>query len=384
MIPLLPLLIPSAVYGHGGHPVPSLLDNPNRLFTSAGRMALVIGLRLSAIGRGDEVLLPAYGSPSLAAAVVHVGAVPVFYRLRPDLRADTSDILARLTPRTRALLAVNTFGFSQDWTALRALADAHGLILIEDCAHALYGTGTARPLGFSGDFAIASLPKLLPAWDGGALTVNRPMPGQAAFPVMRRRGLRTEAKAVYNLVEDAVAAGRLRVLAPLLALAERMKPRPPSSSTPPAADSLRRDNTGEIDPALVLAAPAWISRLVAARAARPRLAGARRRNFAHLAEALAGLPGCEVPFHPAPGEVPSMVPVRFTGAETVHRRLLARRIPMQRYGETPWPGLDRALCPVSDGFARELIQFPCHQDLRPAEIDRLAEEIRAAVRGVGQ
>ncbi|GGF10740.1 perosamine synthetase [Aliidongia dinghuensis] len=372
MIPLSPQLVPATFHGRGD--VPSILDRPHKLFLTAGRMAFALGLRLAGVKAGDEVLIPAYASGSMVTPILLQGATPVFYRLRRDLSADLDDLAGRLTPRSAALLGVNFFGFAQDWAALRAFADQFGLLLVEDCAHALYGSWRGQPLGSFGDFAIASLTKFLPVWDGGLLALNALSAPRVAT---RAPSLRSELKAVYNLLEEAKDHGRNPVLRPLLAALERSRQQTRRSNSPAAAgESLRRDVTGAVDPARILDAPAAISRFVARRAARPRIAERRRQAYALYQEGLAGVPGCAMPFQPTADEVPFMAPVWVDDLDRWHPRWLERRLPMQRFAEFLWPDLPADTCPVARDLSRHLVQFPCHQDLEPAEIRSIIETIR--------
>jgi dTDP-4-amino-4,6-dideoxygalactose transaminase len=384
MIPLSPLLVPATFCERRGPAVPSILDRPDVQFLSAARMALAIGLQLAGIRAGDEVLVPAYTSASLVTPILLHGAVPVFYRVRHDLSADVGDLARKVTPRSVALIAVNFFGFSQDWTALREFATQARLLLVEDCAHALYGAWHGAPLGGFGDFAIASLTKFLPAWDGGLLALNQ-LP--AATIATHRPRPRTQLKALFNLLEEACDSGRNPVLRPVLrAMQGRRSPaRPavapsapaPPPSAPPRGESLRRDATGETDPARLLDAPTAISRLVAGAAARPRIARRRRQAYALYQEGLAGVTGCVMPFQPTAEEVPYMAPVWVDDLERLHPVWLEKRIPMQRFAEFLWPTMPADACSTARAMSRHLVQFPCHQDLEPAQIQTIVETIRS-------
>ena len=380
MIPLSPLLVPAAFGGRGRPVVPSILDRPHAQFLSAARMAFAHGLRLTGVTAGDEVLVPAYSSASMITPILLQGATPVFYRLRSDLAADLEDLARKLTPRSAALLAVNYFGFSQDWTALRSFADEAGLVLVEDCAHALYGARAGTPLGAFGDVAIASLTKFLPVWDGGLLALNR-------VPVARirtrRPRLRTQLKALFNLLEEAVESGRNPALKPCLAIghglqaARRPTPSHPGPGPGPVAETLRRDVTGATDPDHLHDAPTAVSRLVARTAARGRIADRRRAAYALYQEGLADVPGCAMPFQPTAEEVPYMVPVWVDDLAWLHPLWLDRGLPMQRFAEALWPEMPADTCPVASAMSRHLVQFPCHQDLEPAEIRTIIETIRS-------
>jgi dTDP-4-amino-4,6-dideoxygalactose transaminase len=106
---------------------------------SSGTAALHLACLAAGIGAGDEVIVPAFTFVASAAAARYVGAEPVLCDVRSaqDFNLDPEDVAARITPRTRAVIAVHFCGYPADVLALRALCDGHGLTLIEDCAQAI-------------------------------------------------------------------------------------------------------------------------------------------------------------------------------------------------------------------------------------------------------
>ncbi|MBB5774975.1 DegT/DnrJ/EryC1/StrS aminotransferase family protein [Nonomuraea jabiensis] len=145
-----------------------------------GTVALEIGLRGLGIGPGDEVLVPATTFVSTASAVVAVGALPVSVDV--DAATWNLDVTAaqdRLSPRTRALVAVHLAGQPVDLTACRRFCDAHGLALVEDSAQAIGARWAEARVGTAGDLTTFSFQaaKLLPGGDGGAVLI----PGDAAL-----------------------------------------------------------------------------------------------------------------------------------------------------------------------------------------------------------
>jgi dTDP-4-amino-4,6-dideoxygalactose transaminase len=117
--------------------------SPHALAVSSGTAALHLACLTAGIGPGDEVIVPALTFVASAAAARYVGAEPVLCDIRGhdgtsyDLNIDVQDAAKRITPRTRAIVAVHFGGYPADVIALRALCDEHGLVLIEDCAEAI-------------------------------------------------------------------------------------------------------------------------------------------------------------------------------------------------------------------------------------------------------
>lgn len=102
---------------------------------SNGTTALQVAVEAAGIGAGDEVIMPSYTIISCASAVVRAGGVPVLIDCDPDtFGMDVMAIAARITPRTRAIMVVHMFGHPVDMDPIMALAERHGLIVIEDAA----------------------------------------------------------------------------------------------------------------------------------------------------------------------------------------------------------------------------------------------------------
>jgi len=152
-----------------------------------GTDALELALRGCGIGPGDRVVMPAHTAYATTAAVLRVGAVPLFADIAATGHGIALDhvrqLLQEAGPRPRALIAVHLYGEACDLTELKALCDEHGLDLIEDCAQACGTLYRGEPVGSWGRFAAFSFypTKNLAAFgDGGALVVNRPGDVEAA------------------------------------------------------------------------------------------------------------------------------------------------------------------------------------------------------------
>jgi dTDP-4-amino-4,6-dideoxygalactose transaminase len=106
---------------------------------SSGTAALHLAHLAAGIGPGDEVIVPAFTFVASATAARYVGAEPVLCDISSplDFNIDPEDVAKRITPRTKAVVAVHFCGYAADVLALRSLCDAHGLTLIEDCAQAI-------------------------------------------------------------------------------------------------------------------------------------------------------------------------------------------------------------------------------------------------------
>lgn len=152
-----------------------LTGSPKALLTTSCTHALEMAALLLDLQPGDEVIVPPFTFVSTVNAIVLRGAIPVFVDIRPDtLNIDETRIEAAITPRTRALLLVHYAGVACEMDAIMAIAARHGLPVVEDNAHGLFGAYKGRALGTFGTFATLSFhdTKNLSCGEGGALMIN--------------------------------------------------------------------------------------------------------------------------------------------------------------------------------------------------------------------
>lgn len=149
---------------------------PHAVLAANGTVTLKVLLRALGVGAGDEVIVPALTWTATAGCAVYVNAVPVFADVDPDtLCLDPQVVEALITPRTKAIIPVHLGSAMADLDALTAIAQRHGLALIEDCAHAhgaRWRERGAGSIGDAGSFSFQSS-KLLTAGEGGAITTHR-------------------------------------------------------------------------------------------------------------------------------------------------------------------------------------------------------------------
>jgi perosamine synthetase len=143
---------------------------------SNGTDALSLALAALGIGPGDEVIVPALSFIATALGPLHQMAVPVFADIDPvTFNLDPADVTRRITPRTAAIVVVHLHGLPADMDALGALADRHGLAIVEDAAQAHGATLHGRPvggLGQVGAFSIQVTKNLPTCGEGGLVTTD--------------------------------------------------------------------------------------------------------------------------------------------------------------------------------------------------------------------
>lgn len=143
---------------------------------ASGSDALLLALMAFDIGPGDEVILPSFTFFATASAVSRLGATPVFVDIDPrTYNIDPVAVEAAVTPATRAIIPVHLFGQPADMLAITAIAEQHGLVVIEDAAQAIgarYGDRPVCSWGHVGCLSFYPTKNLGGFGDGGMMLTN--------------------------------------------------------------------------------------------------------------------------------------------------------------------------------------------------------------------
>jgi len=153
------------------------LGVPKVLLTPSCRAALEMAALLLDIQPGDEVIVPAFTFPSTINAFALRGARPVFIDIRADtLNLNEAQLEPLITPRTKAIAVVHYAGIACEMGAILKIAEAHGVPVIEDNAHGLFGKYQQKFLGTFGCLSALSFheTKNFICGEGGALLINDP------------------------------------------------------------------------------------------------------------------------------------------------------------------------------------------------------------------
>lgn len=164
---------------------------PHAIAVSSGTAGLHMALLTLDIKEGDEVIVPSFAFIAVANAVLYVRATPVFADIDPVTLNLTPEAVERvLTPRTRALIVVHTFGIPADMQALRDLATRHNLAIIEDACEAIGAELHNRRVGSFGDLAVFGFypNKQITTGEGGAVLTH------TQFHADRLRSLRNQGR----------------------------------------------------------------------------------------------------------------------------------------------------------------------------------------------
>jgi len=351
-----PFLSPAVYARRPAARLPFPLDQPGcRLFARA-RHGLWRALKDLGVGPGDEVLAPAYHHGSEIEALRRAGLGARFYEATETLEPDEAELDALLTARVRALHLIHYLGFPQDAPRWRAWCDARGLLLVEDAAQSWLSSIDGRPVGAFGDVAFFSLYKTVGLADGAAVISRGPPPPDNGVRGIGARELGRHHRAwLAQYVPRAAGLRLARGAAKAYDPDEDFElgdPRAPCARTTPAL--LRR--------------------------AAPRDAlGRRRANYQLLLQALGDR--VPAPFGALPaGACPLYLPIQVDDKPGVIARMAEHGVRGLDLWLVPHPAL-----PVDDfpGAARRratTVGLAVHQDLEPAQLERIAAAASASMR----
>jgi perosamine synthetase len=194
---------------------------PYAIAVSSGTAGLHLALLALDIGEGCEVIAPSFAFVAVGNAVAQVRATPVFVEIDPmTLNLDAQSVERAITPRTRAIMAVHTFGVPAEMDVLRAIADRHRLALIEDGCEAIGAEFASRRIGGFGDLAVLGFypNKQITTGEGGAI-LTRDSSHAVRLRTLRNQGRQAGAGWLdhaeigynYRLSELACALGRVQL-----------------------------------------------------------------------------------------------------------------------------------------------------------------------------
>lgn len=344
---------------------------------TSGTAAIALALEQADIGVGAKVLLPAFHCVSMVEPFLAVRAQISYYRVAHDLSVDMDDLRVQLHG-ARALLVSHYFGFYQNMQALRALCDIHSVVLIEDCAHAFFGSLDGRPIGWYGDYAVASTRKFFPIQDGGQLVSSRHPLRQIS---LQDSGLAFNLKAGIDVIETATGYVRFVpmhiLLLPLWAIRtwfwKALKARVKSEGNAMVSRGPKVSKGYKyMDLQWTHKRMAPISRWLLRHADKARIAHRRRQHYLRLLSGLSGLDSVRPLLPQLPDDVvPYMFPLVVANPERIFHQLKLKRLPLWR-----WEDLMTSHCEISTRYGQSLFQLPCHQSLTNGEIDWMIRTIR--------
>lgn len=356
----------------------SVMDLPNKALVSQGRSAIALALQLSAIGEGDDVLMPAYHCPAMTAAVRAVGARPRFFRIQDNLAIRAEDVIEAGTKDTKAVLLPHFFAWAQPAALFDELRAGTDWLLIEDCAHAFFGQPGRMPPGSLGDYSIASIPKFFPSLWGGVLASAQRV---LSLP-LRPSALPYQLKLVLNSIEQSASFGVFgpwsRPLEGILSGLSRLRSAATRGAGPAAAgitEGLVDDEPGfamvdmkRFHESAGWWPEAWVGNHSSS-SSRPRR---RHAAFRKMSRAVGDNQyGSLLNEQQDPDFPPYVMPLRLRRPERDFPILRAAGVPMYR-----WEHAATSFCPVTDDYRLSVVQLPCHDSLADEQIESIGAAVR--------
>jgi perosamine synthetase len=307
------------------------------------------------------------------------GAVPRFYPIDERGHPALDALEPAVIQGARAILVPHLFGLPQPMARIRQWCDDRGIALIEDCAHAMFGTSDGKPIGSWGDAAIGSLTKFLPVPEGGCLVLK----SHLTAPALRPRSGRAQLKALLDIIEDGARHGRLSGFNTLITSSlEFLRRRRAKAASKLAAPATSNGDLDPIEAGFVLDIALAHSQLtqacarVAAHMPRAWIVQRRQAHYRHLAAALSGLPGMRPLMPDLPdGAVPYVFPLWVEQPDPGYQALRAQRIPIFRWDRL-WPGTPSIPGDCGWDWSHHVIQLACHQDLSSTDLDAIVSTVK--------
>lgn len=337
-------------------------DNAVRL--SSGRVAIVHALQCIGVTEKDTVLVPAYHCMSMIEPILWLGARVRFYQvdqsLCPIIDFSTENQLCNV----KAVIIPHFFGFMQDISTLYEQFSSLNISVIEDCAHAIFGSRDGINAGQIGDFSITSTVKFFPGTEGGVLySARHSIPDLK----LKKRSFYQQLKAAKNIVEHCQFSQSQR----------KLFASPQSTSLSKSELStveichISKSKLNYLEPKKISLPLSWADSLVVDKTNHLWVIEQRRANYQYLAKHLEGLNNASLLFPKLPeGVVPYVLPVLLQKPELHFPKLKIAGVPLWR-----WEELIVNDCPVSNNYRLRLIQLPIHQSLRNYELDWIAQQL---------
>ena len=330
---------------------------PDAVATTNCTSALQLALYVSGVGPGDEVIVPSMSFIATANAVWQCGATPVFADVDPrTYNLDPGSAERAVTSRTKAIMPVHQLGLPADMDAFAALADAHGVAIVEDAACAIGARHRGRPIGSLGSLACFSLHprKVITTGEGGMIAVHDPE------VAARLRRLRQHAMDVSDLARH---SARDVVI----------------ESYPERGWNVRMT---DMQAQLGLCQLELLDEILEG----------RRRVAERYTAALASMPFLEPPYEPDYAErtwqsyAVRLMPGAPIGRNELMRRLLTDGIPTRRgvmaiHEEASYAGTAAAL-PHTEAATRDSLMLPLFPDLPEEQQDFVIERLAMHLSGI--
>ena len=373
-VPAFPTVRPEMLFRRGRALTEYPFSAPSARYFYFARNAVWRIVRMLGL-EGGEVLVPAYHHGVEIEALLDAGARVRFYRVGPQWDTDVEDVARKIGPATRALYLTHFGGFPGPVREMKALAERHGLPLIEDCALSLFSADGDRPLGVTGDVAVFCLYKVLAVPDGGLLVWNgtpseRVVHAEAEARLPPPPLSSTLSVLGASLLRNvALRGGRPGRMVRRLALGAGKRALS-ASKVEPVLTGTQHFNRDHIK----LGVSGLTRRLLRAQDV-AGIVARRRRNYLFLLECLRDLSPPLFETLP-PGVVPLCYPMLVDDNRRVMEQLVARGVEAVDFWREGHPACDISEFPDVARLRRSVVEVPCHQDVTLETLARVVDAIR--------
>lgn len=360
--------------------VPALFEGRRVAWTFNARVAIRAACEVLGLSPGDQILVPAYNCGSEVDPLVHAGLDVKLYPVARDSVINPAVVEGLVTSKTRAVYVTNYFGIEQpNLAALRALCDAKGLRMIEDCALSLL-TGPKPIAGRTGDVSIFCLYKFFPVLAGGALVLNMQ---DLDFPL--QFGRRPPTKMIVKRLLRTALAATMGAETSQSALRHLRG----GSKREESAESQNHPRTGMVDmPGHYYFDSRLKDARISAFAARPirsfdvsQAVAARRSNWQRYKDLLDGVGGVrllipDMPAEACPLNMPLLIEDRDRVAEELQQKGIGATPWWAGYnGNVDWTGQDDAIY-----LKTNVLSLPVHQFLDERHVAHIVRELTVSLR----
>lgn len=326
---------------------------------------------------GKEVLFPAYCCGVDLLALLAAGAMPRFYPVHEGMRVDAGEVVSMIGPDTKAVYLIHYLGFPGPIDELSDACRSREVLLIEDCALALFSKSGNRPLGSFGDAAVFSLYKTLSVPSGGALIVNNG--NRSGMSARNGPPIISTLTHLVSLLEtgwDVRNVNWGQKLTTAVRAAGRKVKR--SVKAEPVIEVL----TDTFDPSVARFRMSRVSHWIINRTDPGTVVQARRSNYRYLDERLRHI--ATAVFSDLPeGVCPLFYPVLFRDNRAAMQILWNKGVQAWAWW---WPSptsLEGHAFPEVDSLRRSVVAIPCHEGLARETLRLLADEVEAAITATG-
>ncbi|MFC1479478.1 DegT/DnrJ/EryC1/StrS family aminotransferase [Planctomycetota bacterium] len=340
--------------------VPSWLPAERTKIVPCGRNALYLGWKASGVPEGTGVLIPSFVCTTVSRPLAGAGADLVFFRIRENGTIDWDDVQRNMNDSVKAFVWYHYLGCSYEFEEVIDFCRTHNLLLIEDCAHALFARYKEKPVGTFGDFSVFSIRKSIPALYSAAVVLNNPefsfrnVPEEQVLPPKHAAYLKEREIFLYRQYLQSIDSTKKVDYIPYREHAKKMEP-------------FFRDDTFlyEVD---------RTSMLVMHNIDPETVRRNRHRNFTILLDHLHEIALFD---YITPGAAPIGFPVIINGRDDFRMRLEKEGVESLIH----WPDylLPEGIAekyPETRSLADTVLSLPCHHDMSVEDTEYVCETVK--------